>query len=60
MFERGRWEADREVWFAVSLAEGSGGINLAEPLPCPRLTIYTQQQKCQAHSIQFMTHEDRM
>lgn len=49
-----------EVWFAVSLAEGPGDINLAElPPPCPQ-TIYTQQQKRQAHGIQFMTHEDRI
>lgn len=57
VFEGGTWEAEGEAWPGVSLAEGSRDINLAEaPLP----DYLYPPAKCQGHSIQFMTQEDRI
>lgn len=49
-FERGRCKADREAGFSVSLAEGLGDVNLAEPPRPARLFIPTS--KC-ARCIAF-------
>ena len=55
-FER-RWcQADREVWFRVSFAEGLGDTNLAEaPLP----DYLYPPANVPVHSIQLMTRKDR-
>lgn len=39
-FERGRRKADREVGFSVSLAEGLGDVNLAQPPTPPQDYLY--------------------